>query len=33
MLELIAEEVPGVALTHDSILTYSRHVRNLTYIV
>ncbi len=33
MLELIAEEVPGVALTHDSILTYSRYVRNLTCIV
>ena len=33
MLELVAEELPGVVLTHSSILTYSRYVRNLTYIV
>ena len=33
VLELIAEEFPRVVLTHSSILTYSRHVRNLTYIV
>ena len=33
MLELVTEKLPGVVLTHDSILTYSQYVRNLTYIV